>query len=98
MVYFFSKIFYDFDLHIVVWRIYIRSKMENKLLGEFKIEQQIKELKEERRNLIDWLYTLDKAYEPNDTFRQKEEEAEKELEINVSVKSCTHSKIILNMR
>src|SRR4051794_16147162 len=49
------------------------------------MEQRIKELKEERKGLNEWLWTLDKAYgyEEDREFRKKEEaETEKRLEIN----------------
>lgn len=49
------------------------------------MEQRIKELKEERKKLNEWLWTLGKAYgnEEDNEFKKKEEaEAEKQLEIN----------------
>ncbi|MCM3197045.1 hypothetical protein M3624_28145 [Priestia megaterium] len=47
------------------------------------MKERVKELKERRKKLIDWLWTLDKAYGPEEAFRQREEEkTEKELEIN----------------
>lgn len=47
------------------------------------MKERVKELKERRKKLIDWLWTLDKAYGPEEAFKQREEEkTEKELAIN----------------